>query len=302
MAPYAVGDTITYDITVYNQGTVAGDELVVYDHAPVGLTFDPAINAGWFAGTGSAIISDPILPGDSVVVNVLLIVNNMGVGVEDYTNYAEIGSVQDTLGNDISGDDQDSTPDDDDGNDPGGEPGGDTDDTVDGENGDEDDQDPALIEIVDMALKKELVTAGPYAVGDTVEFAITVYNQGNITMDSVVVNDYVPAGYTFDASGTNSDWTYINDSLYQTTLTGGIAPDDSSTVTISLVIEATTDSEDYINVAELSSFQDEDGLTMIQIVWPMICQTMIQEENRVVTPMIQQMARTEMKMIQIQRS
>ena len=70
-----------------------------------------------------------------------------------------------------------------------------------------------------MALQKELVTAGPYDIGDTVEFAITVYNQGNITMDSVVVNDYVPAGYTFDASGANSAWTMASGGVYQTTLT-----------------------------------------------------------------------------------
>ena len=146
-----------------------------------------------------------------------------------------------------------------DSNDAGGEPGGATDDTVNGENGDEDDQDPAVFEIVDMALEKQLVTAGPYAVGDTVEFAITVHNQGNIPMDSVVVNDYVPAGYTFDASGVNSEWSMAGAGLYQTTLTGGIAPDASEVVTISLIIEATTNSSDYVNVAELSSFQDEDG-------------------------------------------
>ena len=78
-------------------------------------------------------------------------------------------------------------------------------------------------------------------------------------MDSVVVNDYVPAGYTFDASGVNSEWTMASAGVYQTTLTGGIAPDASEVVTISLVINATTDSEDYVNVAELSSFQDADG-------------------------------------------
>ena len=115
---------------------------MIYDHAPIGLTFDPSINSGWFEGAGAAgdstIISTPILPGASTTVSVSLIVNNMGGGVEDYTNFAEIGSVSDVDGNDISDLDQDSTPDDTPGNDPGGEPDGDTDNTVDGENGDED--------------------------------------------------------------------------------------------------------------------------------------------------------------------
>ena len=235
---------------------------MIYDHAPIGLTFDASINSDWVAGAGGAhstTISDPLLPGASTIVSVRLIVNNLGGGVEDYTNVAEIGSVEDPEGNDISTLDQDSTPDDTPGNDAGGEPGGDTDDTIDGENGDEDDQDPAVFEIVDMALEKELVTAGPYAVGDTVEFAITVYNQGSIPMHNVVVNDYVPAGYTFDASGVNSAWTSAGAGLYQTTISGAIAPDASEVVTISLIIEATTTPSDYVNVAELSSFEDEDG-------------------------------------------
>ena len=115
-APFAVGDTITYAIEVINQGTVTGNNLVIYDHAPIGLTFDPSINSGWFAGVGAAgdstIISTPLLPGTSTTVSVSLIVNNLGGGVEDYTNFAEIGSVEDEDGNDISALDQDSTPDD----------------------------------------------------------------------------------------------------------------------------------------------------------------------------------------------
>ena len=78
-------------------------------------------------------------------------------------------------------------------------------------------------------------------------------------MHNIVVNDYVPAGYTFDASGVNSKWTSAGAGVYQTTIAGGIAPDASEVVTISLIIEATSNSSDYVNVAELSSFQDEDG-------------------------------------------
>jgi len=273
MAPYGVGDTITFDITIYNQGTVTGENFVIYDSAPIGLTFEPSLNLTWLEGAGSdpdsTVYTGPLAPMMDDVVQIRLVVNALGTGIDDYTNYAEIGSVEDEDGNDISDQDQDSTPDNDPTDDAGGEPDGDSDDEIDGDGSgdsdsddpltDEDDHDPATIEIVDMALRKELITSGPFVIGDTVEFAITVYNQGNIPMDSIVVNDYVPIGYTFDQSSVNDDWTMINDSLYQTTLTGGIDPGANVIVTISLVIEPTTNMSDYINVAELSSFQDEDG-------------------------------------------
>ena len=87
-APFGVGDTITYDIEVFNQGTVTGTDIVVYDHAPIGLTFDASINSDWAAGAGGAhstTISGPVSPGTSTIVSVSLIVNNLGGGVEDYT-------------------------------------------------------------------------------------------------------------------------------------------------------------------------------------------------------------------------
>jgi len=272
-APYAFGDTITYNITVYNQGTVSGMNITITDYAPAGLDYinSPLVNPGW-TGTSPShqyTINQTIVPGDSIIVPINMIITSNGSTIVDYTNIAEITTVFDDDGDNITNNDVDSQPDSNPFDDAGGAVGTGSDDVIDGDgsgsNGDtdpttdEDDNDPAVVEVVDMALKKELVTAGPYSVGDTVEFAITVYNQGNITMDSIVVNDYVPAGYTYDASGVNSAWTMAGAGLYQTTLTGGIAPNDSTTVSISLIINATSDSDDYVNVAELSSFQDEDG-------------------------------------------
>ena len=255
--PFGVGDTITFAITVLNQGTLDATDVEVTEYVPTGMT---NVDPDW---SGPVFMVGTVPAGDSVIVEVDLKINDDYVG-GSLVNNAEITNADNMLDLedsdspismvDGSVDDDSELSSDNDVDDEAANTPGTADNAADA-----DDYDPAFIEVVDMALEKQLVTAGPYAVGDTVEFAITVHNQGSITMDSVVVNDYVPAGYTFDASGTNSEWSSAGAGIYQTTLTGGIAPTATATVNISLIIEATTTPSDYVNVAELSSFQDEDG-------------------------------------------
>ena len=57
---------------------------------------------------------------------------------------------------------------------------------------DEDDHDPAAPMIVDLALKKEIITAAPYSYGQAVTFRITIENQGNETATNILISDYVP--------------------------------------------------------------------------------------------------------------
>ena len=116
----------------------------------------------------------------------------------DYVNVAELSSFQDEDGNDRSADDTDSTADDTPGNDAGGEPGGDTDDTVNGENGDEDDSDPAFIERFDLALTKNLSgsTELPIVPGGTVIYDMEVFNQGTVDAFNIQLSDYTPTGLT----------------------------------------------------------------------------------------------------------
>ncbi len=104
-------------------------------------------------------------PGQSTTFFVDLIVRECFTNLNSaWTNYAEISRADDTdpstpgLPVDV-----DSTPDGVNGNDNGGVPdfGGvtsGTDDTINNENGDEDDHDPVKIEVFDVALRKVLVT------------------------------------------------------------------------------------------------------------------------------------------------
>ncbi len=259
-SPYAYGDTITYAITVYNQGNVNATNIEVTDFVPAGLQFDPALNTHW---TGSApsvttLITDTLSTGDSSVVNIQLILLPNAGGIDDYTNIAEISSSEDDMGNDTSGDDIDSTPDTDPTNDPGGEPNGDSDDQVDG-NGtdDEDDNDPATIEVFDLALKKTTNNVGPFAYGDVITFDFTVYNQGNIASTNIEVTDYIPCGYLFDPI-LNPDWMLFGTAA-KFNITDTLQAGDSTIVSIELVLQPCDEDGAWKNVAEISGSEDDMG-------------------------------------------
>ena len=87
----------------------------------------------------------------------------------------------------------------------------------------EDDDDNEVIEIFDLALRKRLLTTAPYAYGQLLTFEIEVFNQGNVPATNIVVNDYVPNGYSYVS---NNSWTGTFPNL-QNTIAGPIAPGGS---------------------------------------------------------------------------
>jgi len=148
------GDTIEFSITVYNQGSVATSDVLVYDHIPAGLTFinNIEVNEGWILENASLVaftISELLPPGESIEIMISFIANGGDLTGEDYINVAEVGDIIDDNGIDVSTEDIDSLPDDDNENDNGGVVDGTTDDAINNEGGDEDDADPASVCIVD---------------------------------------------------------------------------------------------------------------------------------------------------------
>ena len=121
----------------------------MYDYLPEGLDYihDPALNNGWTleGDIVSYTYIGNLEPGASVQVQIYMAPNGEDFSNAGLTNVAEIGEVFNLAGSSIGQFDIDSTPDDSPNNDEGGESGGDTDNTTDGENGDEDDADPAEI-------------------------------------------------------------------------------------------------------------------------------------------------------------
>ena len=131
-----------------------------------------------------------------------------GTETGQVTNWAEIA--EDDAYETYGTTDTDSTPDSDQGNDNQPANAGDATDDVDGEDGnnggDEDDHDPAVVQLdfYDLALTKELTSAGPFVPGSDVTFSIELTNQGTVAAEQLTITDYIPTGLTLAAG---SDWT-----------------------------------------------------------------------------------------------
>jgi uncharacterized repeat protein (TIGR01451 family) len=271
VGPFSYGQVVKFDIEVLNQGNLPVRNVRVVDYIPTGFT-GSALGANfptWTFGPNSATTTIPLTlqPGQSTTVSIYLQVQPTTNFTTGWDNYAEVYQFEDLSGNNVGNQDVDSDPDTSPTNDPGGQPDSPADDFVDG-NGtgtpgdgapstDEDDHDPERIEIIDLALRKTLVTAGPYAYGDLLQFNIEVFNQGNEPMRNTRITDYIPAGYTFSA-GDNPGWTAAGSNATYI-LTGPLAPATSQMISIRLRIQQTTGGEKHwINYAEITDTYNDD--------------------------------------------
>src|SRR5690606_4951932 len=240
---YSYGQTVTYEIEVYNQGNVPAGNIQISDYLPCGLTFNPAgaNNGLWSVAAPNRLVIDLnyiLNPGESTTVLLdLQVADCYDDPSNAWTNVAEITSAVD-ISTGVQGSDIDSSPDNISGNDSGGVPDfngvtSGTDNTIDNENGDEDDQDPHKIQVFDLALRKVAVDRGPYMLGEIATFNITIFNQGNVPATNIVINDYMRSGFTFPA---NPGWTLVNaptpssDGLLQYTYGGTLLPGQSQVI------------------------------------------------------------------------
>ncbi|MEZ5039327.1 MAG: SdrD B-like domain-containing protein [Saprospiraceae bacterium] len=278
------GDTVTFRITVFNQGTVDADTINIVDSIPVGLIFDAGLS-GWtydpvtmLADTTIAPVGS-LQPSESVSIDLQLIVAGSLPSGTQLINRAEIGFAHDENGDPLI--DIDSEADSTFTNDGGGVAGGATD-NADNGNGtgapgedeaskDEDDEDPALIIVspFDLALIKEVLDPadGMVLPGDTVTYRITVTNQGLVDADTINIVDSIPVGLIFDAG--LSGWTYDPVTmLADTTIApvGSLQPDESVSIDLQLIVAGSLPSgTQLINRAEIGFAHDENGDPLIDI-------------------------------------
>lgn len=261
---YDTGEQVTFDMTVYNQGNVATNSFDVINQFPESLRFAPSLNNGWTQTTGSTVTTtyDGVLePGESVELSVtfILIDNN---DFRNIVNYAEISGFEAADPTVLV--DFDSNPDILLNNDNGGDPYGVTDNMIDDHGTiDEDDHDPAFIRVrmIDLALIKQTKTK-VHNPGEDAEFEITVINQGDITIRSVVLVDYLPEQTTVS----DNSWTVDpNDNTGRTVyknviFNGGLAPSDTHKETITLNIEENISAGIIVNEAEIAQVIDINGV------------------------------------------
>ena len=204
-----VGDTVTFQVWVFNQGTQAAYNTNIIDYTPSDMTLVTGgrHSVNWIDNTTTASLfhAGPIAAGDSISFDISYKVDDNFMGTS-ITNTAEISSSDnDTNSGNTPPVDVDSSPDALDGetnvtnNDITG-------DANNGEDEDDHDIEPIIVnQVYDLALTKVLAESGPFASGDTVTFRIYVHNQGTLdaAANTVTVQDYVPADMTL----VDVDWT-----------------------------------------------------------------------------------------------
>ncbi len=228
-----VGETITFTITVSNDGPDAATGISVNDVIPDGYSYAAGSIAGGSTqdDSGAPTLTwtiDSLDSGSSVDLTFDATVLATG----DYMNVAQVMAADQY--------DPDSAPANDDG---------------DQSEDDEDAQGITTREAADLSLTKTLDGTTP-DVGDTVTFTITVANAGPDTATNVSVEDILPDGYSYVAGS----------------ITGGDASDDTAAPTLtwsinSLAAGASTEltlqaevlaTGDYLNVAQVMASDQYD--------------------------------------------
>ena len=241
--PLYPGDDVVFDIEIFNQGTIPATNIEVTEYVPDGLVL---VDNSWqlFNGLYRTHINGPLAPGDSMTIQVRMRVANDFAG-GSISNAVEIKGAD----NPLNLDDIDSTPDTNSGNDPV------VNDEIDDQGDvDEDDHDIEVIEVeelVDVELDKS-VSQQFVNVGDVVTFTIEVSNNGPAVATGVVVEDYIPTGYS-NITNVSNGGIVTDGNITWSGLT--IASGASVTLTFDATVE---DSDDYVNEAEVTGADQLD--------------------------------------------
>ncbi|WP_236978983.1 DUF11 domain-containing protein, partial [Membranihabitans maritimus] len=279
------GDTIHFEVTIFNQGFISADSIVIQDYVPLdpnmpGSTDSVLQQIGDLSvslmssanstpieliDNGDGTFSLDTLPLlDSVTFDVSYRIN------ENFRGLNAINNAEIILGSNVPGlEDEDSTPgdnemseaelstDNDVDDDGPGTPG--TEDNPD----DSDDYDPAEFNMnprFDLALSKVIADtlSPPLNYGDTIIFGINVINEGNVTASSFEVTDLIPSGFAYISSNDTEGWTFDGTSMASRTVTDSLKAYDDTTILIELVLVQDFEPDAYVNTAEIT--YDENDL------------------------------------------
>ena len=254
--PIVPGSSVTFDITVYNQGTLDAYDVQVSDYIPTGLILN---DANWEDNDGDGIanlinpIDDITVAEGSEVISITFTVDadfmgttlineaeiSFAASTDGGPNEDDIDSKADGVNDDLQG----------------------VDNTIDNTGGDEDDHDPAQIMIeqtFDLALTKTLNAAGtdsPLVPGGTVTFNITVYNQGTVDAYDITLNDYIPVGLTL----ADTDWTHNAGVASLNNEIPFLAAGDDLVMPITFTVDSDFEGSSITNHAEIAFGATEDG-------------------------------------------
>ncbi|MBK9727826.1 MAG: HYR domain-containing protein [Saprospiraceae bacterium] len=256
----AVG--VNFTVQLFNQGNVPVKNVTITDYLPEGFALtQQSISGGWVQnGTKATFIYTGTLAAFGNIILSYSISQVSEFQPSRLINIAEISKVFDISGTDISAYDFDSTPDSDPTNDAGGEVNTITDNSIDLDASiDEDDADPAGVPVFDLALRKTLFnTKVAYRKGDTVEYKMEVFNQGNVVASEIEIVDYLNANYIF-IEDLNPSWSVLEAGKLSYKFQDLLFPGKSVSKTILLVIKDLNKGEFIPNYSEIKSAKDNVG-------------------------------------------
>ncbi len=247
---YKKNDLVDFRITVYNQGGVPAKNIKIVNYIPQGLMFNQSDNPLWtLSGSiATTTLTQTLLPGTStsIIIKLSLMSNELSKIID----VAEIESATDHNG--ITQLDVDSSPDNISNNDNGGNINSPTDNKIDDDGTiDEDDEDPAMPQVVDLALKQILNTSCITA-GDCNTISITVYNQGNVSTSSFNIVNYF--GNLITLGSNNTGWTLESGKLFYTSATA-LNPGENITIPLNICIKDGLLNSGVVNYSEISEIK-----------------------------------------------
>jgi len=235
--PYMPGDKVQLSVIVDNKGTLDAYDIDITEIATEGLESIKLMGeqAGVTETESGKFTINNIGANESIALKVEAIISPDFIG-KQIPLVGEITKASDTAGGNNVEDDMPT-----------------------------DNRNEVVIQVTqnfDLALTITLSPGQSSAVtpGSDVSFDITVYNQGVADAHTILVNDYVPSGFTFDPA-LNSDFgpDSDGDGSPDASITGPIAANDSETLTIVLTVNDPFDeaSMDIMNYAEISAADND---------------------------------------------
>ncbi len=235
--PYAAGSTVTYSITVTNEGCIDANNIQVQDNPDSGLNYvgsDVSSNANVTEPVPMGFIISSIPQGTSETFNVTFTISNTYTG-SIISNKAQI-LVDD--GNDIDSDPMQDYFVDEDGD------------------GNPLDDDESVVTVsvqatYDLALTKFTTTFGTIEPGDVVNFTILVTNQGQANANNIQVTDFPGSGFNYVGSNANTISNVTETSPGVFTITS-LPAGQSQAISIQYMIDITYQNNTIINAAEIT--------------------------------------------------
>lgn len=270
--PYSYGQPVTFNIQVTNQGNIDLAGVQITNYVPCGLSFNPLNNGLWTPnGTTPFTTIASLDVGRTTNVTIELDVIEspaLCTNVTSWLNEAEVSQIFDDFGNDWSLFDYDSKSNTILGDDAGGAAGTGSDDSIIGDGTgapgdpfaatDEDDHDPALLAVYDLAITKAVTSSGPYGQDSIVSYILTVENQGGITANNFQVSEVPNAGLVYVGSdaGGNANVNELAPGLWEVI---SLDPELTETINVTYTIASNFQALDLTNEVQITLDDGDDA-------------------------------------------